>query len=169
MFEFGWKSFDIAERIQTPVFVLNDLDMGMNQWISKPFQYPETPIDRGKVLLERTSRNSKAIGDVISTKMAMILGTVLSRNKHPLSSYFTRYRHDEYAKYTEEADIYLHNMDRLKERMRRPNYMFRACASHNERRRLALSYGSTEAAILKHNINDKEHGIKTTWRIRALP
>ena len=52
-FEFGWKSFDIAERIQTPVFVLSDLDMGMNQWMSKAFQYPDTPMDRGKVLTEK--------------------------------------------------------------------------------------------------------------------
>src|SRR5512135_1778670 len=48
-FEFGWKAFDIAERIQTPVIVLSDLDLGMNQWISRPFEYPNMPMDRGKV------------------------------------------------------------------------------------------------------------------------
>ena len=52
-FEFGWRAFDIAERIQTPVFVLSDLDMGMNQWMSQPFKYPDTPMDRGKVLWEK--------------------------------------------------------------------------------------------------------------------
>ncbi|HXD10413.1 MAG TPA: 2-oxoacid:acceptor oxidoreductase family protein, partial [Anaerolineales bacterium] len=51
-FDFGWQSFDLAERIQTPVFVLSDLDMGMNQWMSKPFEYPRTSMDRGKVLNE---------------------------------------------------------------------------------------------------------------------
>ncbi len=51
-FEFGWKAFDIAERMQTPVFVLSDLDFGMNQWMTKPFEYPDTPMDRGKVLWE---------------------------------------------------------------------------------------------------------------------
>ena len=51
-FEFGWKAFDVAERLQTPVFVLSDLDMGMNQWMSKAFQYPDTPMDRGKVLFD---------------------------------------------------------------------------------------------------------------------
>ena len=40
-FEFGWKAFDIAERLQTPVIVLSDLDFGMNQWMTKPFEYPE--------------------------------------------------------------------------------------------------------------------------------
>ena len=42
-FEFGWRAFDIAEQLQTPVFVLSDLDMGMNQWMSKPFEYPNVP------------------------------------------------------------------------------------------------------------------------------
>ena len=51
-FEFGWKSFDLAETFQTPVFVLSDLDFGMNQWMTKPFEYPDTPMDRGKVLWE---------------------------------------------------------------------------------------------------------------------
>src|SRR5689334_21377492 len=51
-FDFGWQAFDVAERFQTPVFVLSDLDMGMNQWMSKPFEYPKTPMDRGKVLHE---------------------------------------------------------------------------------------------------------------------
>ena len=52
-FEFGWRSFDIAEQLQTPVFVLSDLDMGMNQWMSKPFQYPDQSMQRGKVLWEK--------------------------------------------------------------------------------------------------------------------
>ncbi|MFZ1011757.1 MAG: 2-oxoacid:acceptor oxidoreductase family protein, partial [Terracidiphilus sp.] len=49
-FEFSQAAFDLAERLQTPVFVLTDLDLGMNNWMSDPFQYPEKPLDRGKVL-----------------------------------------------------------------------------------------------------------------------
>ncbi len=49
-FEFGYAAFDLAERIQTPVFVLTDLDLGMNNWMSEPFAYPDKPLDRGKVL-----------------------------------------------------------------------------------------------------------------------
>ena len=45
-FEYGWKAFDIAERLQTPVFVLSDLDLGMNLWMSEPFDYPDQPMDR---------------------------------------------------------------------------------------------------------------------------
>jgi 2-oxoglutarate ferredoxin oxidoreductase subunit alpha len=51
-FELGWKAFDLAERLQTPVFVMSDLDFGMNQWMTKPFEYPSTPMDRGKILWE---------------------------------------------------------------------------------------------------------------------
>src|SRR5690606_28459721 len=49
-FEFGWRAFDIAERLQTPVFVMSDLDVGMNLWLSDPYTYPDTPMDRGKTL-----------------------------------------------------------------------------------------------------------------------
>src|SRR5437667_7541449 len=49
-YEFGMQAFDLAERLQTPVFVLSDLDLGMNLWTSDPFAYPEQPWDRGKVL-----------------------------------------------------------------------------------------------------------------------
>src|SRR5579864_2850549 len=49
-FEFGYDAFDLAERFQTPVFVLTDLDLGMNNWMSEPFVYPDKPLDRGKVL-----------------------------------------------------------------------------------------------------------------------
>src|SRR5258708_16491543 len=49
-FEFGWKAFDLAERLQTLIFVLRDLHLGMNLWMTEPFQYPDEPFDRGKVL-----------------------------------------------------------------------------------------------------------------------
>src|SRR5881394_3140797 len=49
-FEFAMDAFDLTERFQTPVFVMTDLDLGMNNWMSDPFTYPETPIKRGKVL-----------------------------------------------------------------------------------------------------------------------
>src|SRR3954462_7696591 len=49
-FEFGWRAFDLAEHLQTPVFVLSDLDLGMNLWMTDPFDYPTEPMNRGKVL-----------------------------------------------------------------------------------------------------------------------
>src|SRR5262249_26174472 len=49
-YEFGQQAFDLADRFQTPVFVLSDLDLGMNLWMTPRFRYPERPFDRGKVL-----------------------------------------------------------------------------------------------------------------------
>ena len=51
-FEFGWKALDIAEKLQTPVIILSDLELGMNIWMADPLQYPDEEIDRGKVLWE---------------------------------------------------------------------------------------------------------------------
>ncbi|HEJ83143.1 MAG TPA: 2-oxoacid:acceptor oxidoreductase subunit alpha, partial [Desulfobacteraceae bacterium] len=90
-FEFGWKAFDIAERLQTPVFVLSDLDFGMNQWMTRPFQYPDRSMDRGKVLWEEDleklkgewGRYREVDGDGIPYR-------TLPGNRHPRAAYFTR-------------------------------------------------------------------------------
>ncbi len=174
-FEFGWRSFDIAERIQTPVFVLIDLDMGTNQWISKPFDYPEEPMDRGKVLIEKDieelagnwGRYLDKDGDGIGYR-------TFPGNKHPLSSYFTRGTgHDEYAKYSEEASVYLANMDRLKKKQETAKQYVPAPVIRTTKGATAgiISYGSTEAAVLEAQYQlEKEHGIKTDFlRIRAIP
>jgi 2-oxoglutarate ferredoxin oxidoreductase subunit alpha len=174
-FEFGWKAFDVAERIQTPVFVLSDLDMGMNQWISKPFKYPDTPMDRGKILLESDLEELKgnwgryfdADGDGIGHR-------TFPGNKHPMSSYFTRGTgHDDHARYSEEDDVYLNNMDRLKRKHETAKQYVPAPVFHTMKGAKAgiIAYGSTEAAILEaqHQL-EKDHGLATDFmRIRALP
>ena len=113
-FEFGWKAFDLAERLQTPVFVLSDLDLGMNIWATDPFQYPDGPMDRGKVLtredLERLGsfqRYADVDGDAIPYR-------TLPGTAHPGAAYFTRGSgHDESAEYTESEEAYVRIMDRL--------------------------------------------------------
>ena len=71
-FEFAGTAFDLAERLQTPVFVLSDLDLGMNTWISEPFDYPEKPMDRGKIASAEMIKEWGANGDAtwISTVTA---------------------------------------------------------------------------------------------------
>ncbi|OGO18301.1 MAG: ferredoxin oxidoreductase [Chloroflexi bacterium RBG_16_48_8] len=113
-FEFGWKAFDIAERIQSAVFVLSDLDLGMNLWMSEPLEYPDQPMDRGKILneedLERLgdfARYRDVDGDGIAYR-------TLPGTNHPLAAYFTRGTgHDEYAIYSERPDDWEANMERL--------------------------------------------------------
>jgi 2-oxoglutarate ferredoxin oxidoreductase subunit alpha len=174
-FEFGWRSFDVAERIQTPVFVLIDLDMGTNQWISKPFAYPEEPMDRGKVLTEKELEDLAGNWGRYLDKDGDGIGyRTFPGNKHPLSSYFTRGTgHDENAKYSEEASVYLANMDRLKKKQETAKQYVPAPVLHKMKDATVgiLAYGSTEAAVLEAQYQlDKEHGIKSDFlRIRALP
>jgi len=174
-FEFGWKAFDIAERLQTPVFVLSDLDMGMNQWMSKPFTYPDVPMDRGKVLWEKDLEEIKGNwGRYLDKDGDGITYRTLPGNKNPLSSYFTRGTgHDEYAKYSEEAPVWLKNMDRLKKKHETAKKYIPAPVLHKMSGATVgiIAFGSTEAAVLEvqHQLAT-EHGLKTDFlRVRALP
>jgi len=113
-FTMSLEAFDFAERFQTPVFVMLDLDLGMNNWTSDPFPYPDKPLDRGKVLtaedldkLGGFARYKDVDGDGIGYR-------TLPATNHPAGAYFTRGSgHNERAQYTEREDDYIHNMDRL--------------------------------------------------------
>jgi 2-oxoglutarate/2-oxoacid ferredoxin oxidoreductase subunit alpha len=113
-FTMAGTAFDMAEHYQTPVFVALDLDLGMNNWMSDPFEYPTTPINRGKVLskedLDRLggfARYKDVDGDGVGWR-------TLPGTDHPLAPYFTRGSgHNEQAQYTERTDDYVNNMDRL--------------------------------------------------------
>ncbi len=113
-YDFGLQAFDLAERLQMPVFVLSDLDIGMNSWMSEPFPYPEQPWDRGKVLddaalakLSRYERYRDVDGDAIPWR-------TLPGTKDPKGVYFTRGSgHDDAARYTERPADYVATMDRL--------------------------------------------------------
>src|SRR5207249_1889324 len=113
-FTMAMDAFDLSERFQTPVFVMMDLDLGMNNWMADPFSYPTKPIARGKVLsaedLERLggfARYKDVDGDGAGYR-------TLPGTNHPNAAYFTRGSgHNEKAQYTEREDDYINNMDRL--------------------------------------------------------
>ncbi|HVP42994.1 MAG TPA: 2-oxoacid:acceptor oxidoreductase subunit alpha [Terriglobales bacterium] len=113
-FDFGIEAFELAEQFQTPVFVMSDLDLGMNNWMSDPFQYPTKPIKRGKVLsreeLERMgsfARYRDVDGDGVGYR-------TLPGTEHPSAAYFTRGSgHNEKAQYSERPDDFEKNMERL--------------------------------------------------------
>lgn len=112
-FEFGWRSFDLAEELQTPVFVLSDLDLGMNTWMGRPFAYPEGPMRRGKVLSAEDveqrgfARYKDETGDGVGWR-------TLPGNSHPRSAYFARGTgHNANAVYSERSDDWLENFERL--------------------------------------------------------
>ena len=174
-FEFGWKAFDVAERLQTPVFVLSDLDMGMNQWMSKPFEYPDQRMDRGKVLWEKELEEIKGNwGRYLDKDEDGIPYRTIPGNKHPLSAYFTRGTgHDEYARYTEDSSIFLHNMERLKKKFETAKqYLPKPITYKSEGAKIGIiAYGSTEAAINEARVQlERDHDMQTSFlRVRAIP
>jgi 2-oxoglutarate ferredoxin oxidoreductase subunit alpha len=113
-FHMAIDAFDVAEHFQTPVFIMTDLDLGMNNWMSDAFPYPDKPMRRGKVLtaedLEKLggfARYKDVDGDGIGYR-------TLPATNHPAAAYFTRGSgHNEKAQYTEREDDYINNMDRL--------------------------------------------------------
>lgn len=113
-FTMAQDAFNLAEHLQTPVFIMSDLDLGMNNWMSDPFPYPETPINRGKVLtkedLERLgsfARYKDVDGDAIGYR-------TLPGTDHPAAAWFARGSgHNEKAQYSERPDDYVNNMNRL--------------------------------------------------------
>ncbi|MBK9063186.1 MAG: 2-oxoacid:acceptor oxidoreductase subunit alpha [Acidobacteria bacterium] len=114
-FSMAGEAFDLAERLQTPVFVLTDLDLGMNNWMSDAFPYPTAPLDRGKVLdaaaIEKVKdtwgRYKDVDGDAIPYR-------TLPGTNSPAGAFFTRGSgHNEKAQYSEKAVDYVNNVDRL--------------------------------------------------------
>ncbi len=173
-FEFGWRAFDLAERMQAPVFVMSDLDLGMNQWMTKPFEYPEKPMDRGKVLwekdLEELKGNWQRYKDVDGDGIPY---RTIPGNKHPASAWFARGTgHNDAAKYSERAEDWEKNMLRLKRK-------FETARQHVPQPVVEtvpgaevgiISYGSTDAAILEARDYLAEEGLKTDYlRLRAVP
>jgi 2-oxoglutarate/2-oxoacid ferredoxin oxidoreductase subunit alpha len=173
-FEYGWRAFDYAERLQTPVFVLSDLDFGMNNWMTEPFEYPEIPMDRGKVLwdgdLERLEfewgRYKDIDGDGIPYR-------TLPGNKHPRSGYFTRGTgHTEFARYSEDPEVWKQGLDRLKKKFETARKMLPApvVETMEDARLGIIGWGSTDPAIQEARFYLEQKGLKTDYmRVRALP
>jgi len=107
------EAFDLAERLQTIVFVMSDLDLGMNTWMSQPFPYPDKPLDRGKVLdAEKVKELGAAWGRYKDVDGDGIPWRTLPGTDGPAS--FTRGSgHNEMAQYSERADDYVSNLERL--------------------------------------------------------
>jgi len=171
-FDFGTTSFNLAETLQTPVFVLSDLDLGMNNWMTEPFAYPEEPIMRGKVLSadevqEKGFARYKDIdGDGIGYR-------TLPGNEHPLGAWFARGTgHNEKAVYSEKAEDWLNNMARLERkfdtaRKRVPAPVVDRVA---EAKVGIIAYGTTMFAIEEARDRLAADEMATSFmRLRALP
>ncbi len=177
-FEFGWRAFDLAERLQTPVLVLSDLDLGMNQWMTRPFQYPDVPMDRGKVLweedLERiVKENAGQWGRYLDVDGDGIPYRTVPGNRHPLAAYFARGTgHDEYARYSEDAQVWDRNMQRLVRKYETAKqYVPAPVVETMDNAKIGiLAFGSTDPAIQEARVGLARDGIWTDYmRLRALP
>jgi len=174
-FEFGWKAFDVAEHMQTPVFVLSDLELGMNQWMTEPFRYPETPMDRGKLLweddLEKMNGDWGRYRDVDGDGIPY---RTLPGNTHPTSAYFTRGTgHDENARYSEDNQTWVRVLDRIKRKYHNAaKFIPKPIIEKTDGATIGIiAFGSTDPAIqeARHQL-ETEAGLKSdSMRIRGIP
>jgi len=173
-FELTGAAFDLAERIQTPIFVLTDLDLGMNNWMSETFDYPEKPLDRGKVLtaadLERLgsfARYRDVDGDAIGWR-------TLPGTNHPKAAYFTRGTgHTDTAAYSEKPEDYVALMERLSRKFEKARTMVPGpVVERNSGAKIGfIAYGTTDFA-LRESLDQikKEYKLDADYlRIRAFP
>ncbi len=172
-FEFGWRAFDLAERYQTPIFVLSDLDLGMNLWMSAQFRYPDEPMDRGKMLsaedldeIGEFARYRDVDGDGIAYR-------TLPGTDHPKAAYFTRGTgHDDAAVYSERPEHYVENMERIARKLEtaRVNLPAPVISTQDGARIGLIGFGSSDPAIVEAIDRLKDEGMLVDYlRIRAVP
>jgi 2-oxoglutarate ferredoxin oxidoreductase subunit alpha len=171
-YEFAMDAFDLAERFQTPVFVLSDLDLGMNSWLTPPLPYPDKPFDRGKVLDANDLAATKNWGRYRDVDKDGIPYRTLPGTNHPSAGYFTRGTgHDEEARYSELPEVWQRNLDRL---TRKHDTARRAVPSpvmeEHGHGVAILAYGTTHHAVVEALDVLRESGVDADYlRVRALP
>ena len=175
-FEFGWRAFDIAEQYQTPVFVLSDLDLGMNNWMAEPFTYPEEPINRGKVLdaeaLQAFIDQHGKWGRYMDVDGDGVGYRTLPGTNHPQAAYFARGTgHNPMATYSERSDDWVANMTRLRRKLEVAREHLPLPVVHDSGAPVAIvSFGTNEPAIEEARDLLAARGIATDYlRVRALP
>lgn len=173
-FEDGYQAFDIAEQLQTPVFVLSDLDVGMNLWMSRKFEYPTQPLQRGKVIgKEQLDEWGTKWGRFVDFDEDGICYRTLPGTDHPLAAYFTRGTgHDEMAKYSERGDVWENNLDRLKRKFDTGRSIVPAPITYkrDNAKAAVLSYGTNHPAIVEALDQLESQGEAFDYmRLRALP
>jgi 2-oxoglutarate ferredoxin oxidoreductase subunit alpha len=173
-FEMAMDAFNLAEQLQTIVFVMSDLDLGMNNWMSDPFPYPDTPIERGKVLTKEDlsrlggfSRYKDVDGDGVGYR-------TLPGTQHPAAAYFTRGSgHNAQANYSERPDDYESNMERLNRKFDHARTLVPAPVIETMPKAEIgiIAFGSSHWALTesRDQLRD-EHKLATDYlRIRGFP
>jgi 2-oxoglutarate ferredoxin oxidoreductase subunit alpha len=175
---FAQEAFDLAERLQTPVFLMTDLDLGMNNWMSDPFPYPEKPLDRGKVIRteEQLKEHIRRFGEF--GRYADVDGdaipwrTLPGEIDNPAAAYFTRGSgHTARATYSERPDDYENNMDRLARKFETAKKLVpRSVVDGGGAPLGIIAYGSSDFAVEEARHLLRRKGIALDYlRLRALP
>jgi 2-oxoglutarate ferredoxin oxidoreductase subunit alpha len=173
-FSMANDAFNLADQLQTPVFVMSDLDLGMNNWMSEAFQYPTEPINRGKVLskedLDRLggfARYKDVDGDGVGYR-------TLPGIEHPQGAWFARGSgHNEKAQYSERPDDYKNNLDRLRHKFEHArNTVPKPEMVRNEGNDVGvIAYGTSHHAMVETlDQLQGDHGVKVDYlRLKAYP
>jgi 2-oxoglutarate ferredoxin oxidoreductase subunit alpha len=173
-FEMAMEAFNIAEKFQTLVFVMSDLDLGMNNWMSDPFKYPETPINRGKVLgkedlnrLGGFARYKDVDGDGIGYR-------TLPGTEHPAAAYFARGSgHNEKSQYSERPDDFERNMERINRKFETArSFVPRPEIVANGKSKIGIiAYGTSHWALIESlDQMRKEYKFEADYlRLKAYP
>jgi 2-oxoglutarate ferredoxin oxidoreductase subunit alpha len=165
-------AFDLADRLQTPIFVLSDLDLGMNTWMAQPFEYPTKPYDRGKRLDAETLKRLGQFGRYRDVDGDGIPYRTVPGDGMP--AYFARGSgHNELAQYSERADDYANNLNRLARKFETARTLMpKPVIEETEGAQIGLiGYGTTHWAIVESRDQLKdENGIKTSYlRLLGYP
>ena len=173
-FDMATDAFNLAEQFQTLIFVMSDLDLGMNNWMSDPFKYPETPINRGKVLskqdLERLggfARYKDVDGDGIGYR-------TLPGTDHPGAAYFARGSgHNEKSQYSERPDDFERNMERINRKFETArSFVPRPEVVSADKSKIGIiAYGTSHWAVVESRDQlSREYQCETDYlRLRAYP
>jgi 2-oxoglutarate ferredoxin oxidoreductase subunit alpha len=166
------QAFDLAERFQTPVFVMMDLDLGMNNWMSNGFQYPDKPLDRGKLLTDEVLKRIGEWGRYKDVDGDGIPYRTIPGDGMP--AYFARGSgHNAKGQYSERPDDYVDNMDRLARKFdtARKWVPKPEIDTVSGARIGIIGYGTSHWAILESRDQLREEtDVKTSYfRLRAYP
>ena len=172
-FEFGYKALDLADQLQTPVFVLSDLDLGMNNWMGHAFEYPKEKIKRGKILDAKELAKIKDYGRYKDVDGDGIPYRTIPGNDNPKSAWFARgVGHDEYAVYSEDPEVFEATMARKARKFETARSLVPAAEVNlNKNAKIGIiAYGTTRYAIEEAIDLLKEQGLELSFlRLKALP
>jgi 2-oxoglutarate ferredoxin oxidoreductase subunit alpha len=174
-FAFAATAFDLADRLQTPVFVMEDLDIGMNDWLCEPLRWnDQRRYDRGKVMMFDDLEAGNGFGRYLDVDGDGIPYRTLPGAHPTRGAYFTRgTSHDPYARYSEEGAVYVDNMQRLLHKIETAKRLVPAPVvrrAGQPARHGVLYFGSTAAAMEETLADLEAEGLHLdAMRLRAFP